>query len=273
MKHQFISKLVSEPMNIDKLRGRTILGSIVSTLLRNERPEKDVCGDPLPKMQIVGDVAIVPIRGVVSMNLPDWIKAWGFNLTDANDIEEEVEQAVSDSNVRMIVYDSDSPGGLSLAGDKLFDVTEWANKKKPVFGYCGDGCDMASTAYEAVASATALLSGPYAAGVGCIGSYLAYLDDTAYWESLGLKFKVFRSGDLKGIGEDALSEEQAAWLQSTVDRAGQNFRKRVMKYRTGIPEEEMQGQWYSGTDAAARGFVAGTAESLNAAIAKFRRMM
>jgi protease-4 len=224
-------------------------------------------------MQVIGDVAVIPIFGVVSMNIPDWIKKYGFNITDANDIEEEVDQALANPAVAMIVFDVDSPGGSSLAGDKLFSVTERANRQKPCFAYCADGCDMASTAYEAVASATALLAGPYAEGVGCIGSYLAFLDDTQFLANMGITFKVFRSGDLKGIGEDALTQEQADYLQSLVDTAGSVFRANVKKYRSGIAVADMQGQWFKGTEAASRGFVAGTAKDLSAAIAKFRRMI
>lgn len=273
MKAQFIDKILSSPWNIDKLRGRNILSQIIGTLLRSERPAEDVCGDPLPVMQILGDVAIIPLCGVVQMAVPDWVKRWGFNLTDANDIEQELTRALADPNVRLIVFDVNSPGGSSLAGDKLFDIVEAANRHKPVFAFCGDGCDMASTAYEAVAACTAIMAGWYAEGVGCVGSYLAWLDDSQYWANLGIKFHVFRSGELKGIGEDALSQAQSDYLQQKVDQAGARFRSAVTKYRTGISADDMHGQWFTGTEAASRGFVAGNARDLNAAIAKFRRMI
>lgn len=276
MKAQFIDKLVSQPWNIDKLRGRTILGQIISRLLKNDRPAEDVCGEPLPKMQIVGDVAIIPVRGVVGMNIPAWVKEYGFNLTDANDIESEILEAQAHPAVSLIVLDVDSPGGLSLAGDKLFDVVKFSQGRmsgKPVFGWCADGCDMASTAYEAVAACTAILAGRFASCVGCVGSYLAWLDDTEFWAQQGIRFKVFRSGDLKGIGEDELSEKQAAYLQSLVDVAGATFRKNVLQFRTGIDPADMQGQWFTGAEAARRGFVSGAAGDLTSAIARFRRMI
>jgi|GEM_PF-2611180 len=272
MKAEFVSKLLSTPFNLDPVRARHILSHLALSLLRNERPAEDICGDPLPKMQIAGPVAIIPIRGVVMMNVPDWIKSYGFNLTDANDIEEEVEEALEDPNVEIIVYDCDSPGGSSLAGDKLFDVTETANRKKKCFGFCADGCDMASTTYEAVASCTALLAGWYAEGVGCIGSYLAMLDDTEFWAQLGIKWEIFRSGELKGIGEDSLSQVQKEYLQKLVDDAGNSFRKNVLKYRTAIDPADMRGQWFDGKAAAIHKFVAGNADDLTAAIAKFRKM-
>jgi protease-4 len=273
MKAQFIDKLVSQPWHISKTRGRTIISHIVATLLKNERPDEDVCGDPLPTMQIVGNAAIIPINGVLQCNVPDWIKAWGFNLTDANDIEEELDTALANEAVELIVLDIDSPGGAALAGDKLFALVEAANKKKPVFAWCGDGADMASSAYEAAAPCRAILTGFFADAVGCVGSYLAMMDDSKFWEQMGITLEVFRSGELKGIGEDALTDDQRAYLQSLVDECGANFRANVLKYRTGIDPADMQGQWFRGDEAARRGFTAGTAKNFDAAMKKFQRMI
>lgn len=275
MKHstlQIQSKLLTQPWHGSAARVKPILASLLQGL-RSERPEEDVFGDPLPKMSIVGDVALIPLVGVLTLNIPDWLKRYGLNLTDANDIAEELNAAVNNPAVSMIVIDSDSPGGLSTAGDKLFDVVEVAARRKPVFGWCADGNDCCSSAYEAVAPARAILCGRHAAAVGCIGSYMAMMDDTEFWKSMGITWEVFRSGDFKGMGEDTLTPEQRAWLQSVTDAYGSRFRKNVSKYRTEIPAEEMQGQYYGGIDAARLGFVAGNARDLSAAISKFRGML
>lgn len=273
MKAQFVSRLLAQPWNYDPIRARPFLANIALKLLRNERPAEDCCGDPLPVMRIENDVAIIPLNNVITINLPDWIKPYGFGLTDANDIEEEVKKATADANVKFTIYDCDSPGGLSLAGDKLFDVTEKANKKKPIFYYCGDGKDVASTAFEAVASCRAGLAGPFAAGIGCIGSYLPWMDDTEMWAQMGIKFEVFRSGELKGMGIDALTPEQRTYLKGLVDEAGASFRKNVSKYRTLIARTDMEGQWFEGRKAAEKGFVMATTPDLNAAIASFRKLL
>jgi ClpP class serine protease len=283
---QFIGRLLCSCWNIDKLRGRSILSSFIQRLRTegrtkdnpasrpaSDRPAEDIFGDPLPKMQIRDDVAIIPIYGVVSIDLPDWIKAYGLDLVDANDIEQEVQQALDNENVKFSVYDCSSPGGLSIAGDKLFDVTDRARRKKPIFAFCWDGRDMASTCYEAVASCTAIMASPFADGVGCIGTYLAFLDDSEFWKQQGFEWIVFRSGELKGIGEDKLSTEQADYLQSISDKYGANFRKNVLKYRKEIDPADMRGQWFTGLEAAANGFSAGTPRNLEEAIKRFRKLV
>lgn len=273
-KTQYVGKLLSACWNIDKLRGRTLLSSLVHTLIRNDRPEEDIFGDALPVMQKLGNIAVIPLIGVISIDVPDWIKEYGICLTDANDIEKELADALRDANIDMIVFDVSSPGGLSIAGDKLFDVVEAAGRKKPVFAYCADGRDMASSAYEAVASARALACGYYAEGVGCVGTYLAYLDDTEFWTQLGIKWELFKSGDIKGIGESVpLTDVQRVFLQEQVDLFGGNFRRNVKKYRTGIADDDLQGQYYDGKTAAKRGFVGFNADDLQTAIAKFKKLI
>lgn len=272
MKAQFLSKLLCRPWNIAPERGRIIIGDIICRLMKNERPDEDYAGNPLPKMQIVGDVAIIPISGVLYINVPDWFKEYGFNLTDANDIAEEVEAALNNPSVSMIVQDIDSPGGDANAGEKLFDLFEAANKKKPVFSWAADGADMCSSAFYSAAPSTAIVTGPFAC-VGSIGTYSSWPDDSQFWKMMGIDWKVFRSGTFKGIGEDAISEEQGEYIQSIVDYYGGKFRDDVSKYRTGIKPEDMQGQYFQGQDAASRGFTAGTAKTRDAALAKFRKMI
>lgn len=271
MRTNFVSKLITSPWNIDPIRARTIIGGMVRKLLKGERPAEDIDGYPLPKLQVVGNVAVIPIVGCVLLNLPDWIKQYGFCLTDADDIEEEITDALNNENVQLIVFNVDSPGGLSLAGDKLFEVVEAADRRKPCFAYCADGCDMASTAYQAVAACRELRAGYYADGIGCVGTYLAYLDDTEFWAQMGITFEVFRSGEFKGIGESVpLTEDQRKYLQSIVDRFGAIIRANVAKYRTAIAEEDLQGQWFDGKTAAQHGFIAGCERNFDSAIRRFQ---
>lgn len=274
MKNQFIDKLVNQSWNIGRIRGRTLMASMIQRL-RAERPPEDLWGDPLPVMTVVGDVAIIPIYGALALNVPDWLKQWGVNLTDVNDIAEEIGQAQIDSRVSMIVLDFDSPGGWSIAGNKLFDTVQnsLAMGGKPILAWCGDGAEVCSAAFQGATPATMFLTGPYASAVGCIGTYLAVLDDTEFWKMMGITIEIIRSGELKGMGMDGLSDPQREFLQSTCDAFGATFRGNVAQYRTLLDPAEMEGQYYSGKEAAKRNFVFANALDLNTAIAKFRRQL
>lgn len=272
MKTQFIDKLVSQPWSIERKRGRALLSSLVQKI-RSDRPAEDNRGRPLPKLSIVGDVAFIPVVGSLLMGLPDYVKEWGLALTDVNDIEQELAQALNDPRVAFVVMDWDSPGGWSVAGNKLFDLVESFAQKKPIFSWCADGAEMCSAAYDGAAPSRMILAGRYALNIGCIGSYYVVLDDSEYWKELGIEWKVFRSGTLKGIGIDAVSDEQADYLQAMTDRFGEKFRSNVSRFRLSLPRTEMEGQYYCGEEAAQRFFVDGNASDLTAALAKFRGLL
>lgn len=276
-KTHFLSKVLSSVWGLDKIRGRTILCSIVHPLLphpASERPEESAFGEPLPCIKKLGDIAMIPVTGVISLDVPAWLKEYGVNLTDANDVVEEINDAKSDQNIRMIVFDVDSPGGLSSAGNLLFEAVEAANRVKPCLAYCGAGRDMASAAYDAIAACSRIYCSPHAEGVGCVGSYSAYLDDTEFWAQMGIKWEVFKSGEFKGIGDgETMTPAQKEFLQSEVDYYGAIFRGNVKKYRTGIADEDLQGQWFQGRRAAQKNFVHGLADDLDAAIRQFRQAL
>lgn len=276
-KTHYISKVLSAVWGLDKIRGRTVLSSIIHPLLprtaRSERPEEDIFGEPLPHMQILGDIAQIPVTGILSMEVPSWLKECGIWLTDVLDIEEEITRALNDANVQMILFDANSPGGLSLAGDYLWEIVEAANRKKPCFCYTGPGRDNASACYNPMSACTALSCSPHAEAIGCVGSYSAYLDDTEFWTMMGMKWEIFKSGEYKGIGESVpLTPAQRDFLQSQADYYGAIIRANVKKYRTAIADEDLQGQWYPGRKAAQKGFVYTLADDAQSAIAKFRRL-
>lgn len=275
-KTHYISKLLGAHWGLDKMRGRTVLCSIIHPLLphpTSDRPEQDIFGEPLPCMQKLGDIARIPIEGVMSIEVPDWLKEYGVWLTDVLDIEKEINDALQDANISMLVFDTNSPGGMSIAGNYLFEIIEAANKKKPCFYYTGPGRDNASACFDSIAGCTAGACSPHSEGVGCVGSYLAYLDDTEFWAKMGITWRIFKSGEYKGIGGSVpLTKNQEDFLQSQADYYGTIIRKNVKKYRTGIADEDLQGQWYPGRLAAQKGFVYTLADDLQSALAKFRRL-
>jgi ClpP class serine protease len=273
LKAQFISRLATTAWDFGtQERTHFIVGGMIRHLLRADRPTEDIFGGPLPGMQTVGDVAVIPISGVMMLNVPDLIKSVGFNVTDINDVEGEISQALKDANISMIALHYHSPGGESVAGQKLFDLVEAAALKKPVLSFSGDGEMMCSASYNGGAPSTAIFLGRYCEAVN-IGTYALNLDDTGFWEQLGMKWEVFRSGEYKAMGIDALSDKQRKYLQGTVDEFGRIFRAGVLKHRSAVTPENMEGQTYRGIEAVKFNFADGIAKDLAEAIARFRRVL
>src|SRR4051812_24631456 len=112
MRTHFLNKILQQTWHMDRGAGRRVIAELTRCIgansIRSERPDETSWGDPLPKMQIVNGVAIIPICGTLLVNVPDWVKQLGCDLTDANDIESEVTAALNNPEVEFIVQDIDS---------------------------------------------------------------------------------------------------------------------------------------------------------------------
>jgi protease-4 len=114
---------------------------------------------------------------------------------------------------------------------------------------------MCSAAYWLASGASAIVATP-SADVGSIGVYLPVLDVTGYYDNLGVKVELLKSGDLKapGFPGTSLSDAQRADLQAGVDAVYGMFTRHVKAHRrTG--DEAMRGQSMMGEQAHAVGLV------------------
>ena len=126
---------------------------------------------------------------------------------------------------------------------------------KPVMAYVDGFCD--SGAYWLASQAGAIYA-TESADVGCIGCYMAMLDQTRALDMAGLKVELFKSGKFKGMGlpGTSLNDEQRAYLQASVDRIADQFKAAVRSGRVKpISDEAMQGQSFSADQAKSIGLI------------------
>jgi len=90
-------------------------------------------------------------------------------------------------------------------------------------------------------------------------------------EMQGIKMVVIKSGKFKGAGIEgtSLDENQMGNLQASVDTIHAEFKEAVNMKRKMVKAEAMEGQVFSGKQAAAQGLVTGLADSFNAALRSF----
>jgi len=129
---------------------------------------------------------------------------------------------------------------------------------------------MASAAYWIASAADRVVASP-SATVGSIGVYIAIPDYSAAAEMAGIKMVVIKSGKFKGAGIEgtSLNADQIENLQASVDTIHTEFKDAVNMKRKLVKAEAMEGQVFSGKQAAAQGLVTGLADSFNAALATF----
>lgn len=211
-------------------------------------------------------IAVVPVYGALAKNLSAWEEECGGG-TDINAIEYAIRQAQADESIEHILLDFDSPGGEVTNIPELASLI--AGSAKPIYAFTD--ASMCSAAYWLASGAKAIWA-TRSACVGSIGVYLAWLDESVRLQLEGVRLQFFAAGKHKGIGLPgrALSEEDRALLQSSVDRIYADFTAAVRAGRgEGISGDVMQGQTFDGAGAKAAGLVSEIVESFEDLIASF----
>jgi len=209
--------------------------------------------DKLPEglMQTQGDIAVINISGPITQRLSSFMKEM-CGMTDLDDMTRAFKDAEASPRIRGIILNIDSPGG-SVTGVPEFGNMV-ANCSKPVVAYTDSMCD--SAAYWIAAGAKEIVAAE-SASVGCIGVYMAYLDQSKRMEMNGLDVELFKTGTFKGMGYPgtSLTEEHRALLQAEVDDIHQWFTGHVSAHRQVSGEDTFEGQDFTGREALKRGLI------------------
>jgi signal peptide peptidase SppA len=217
-----------------------------------------------PKPYVQNGVGIIPVVGVIGKGLSPLEKMMG--AADVNDLSEAVDAFAANPEVEKVAFQISSPGGT------VTGVEELANKirglGKPTLAYTDS--EMASAAYWIGSAADRVVSSP-SATVGSVGVYIAIPDYSAAAEMAGIKMVVLKSGKFKGAGIEgtSLNADQIENLQASVDTIHGEFKDAVLMKRKMVKAEAMEGQTFSGKQAAAQGLVTGLADSFSEALRSF----
>jgi len=219
-----------------------------------------------PKPYVTADgVGVVPIFGVIGgPRLTPIEKMMG--AVDVADISDAIDAFAVNPDVTRIALQVSSPGGTVTGIEELANKVR--NLEKPTMAYTDT--EMASAAYWVASAADRVLSSK-SATVGSIGVYLAVPDYSEAAKMAGIKMVVIKSGKYKGAGIEGttLDEGQMANLQESVDEIHSEFKAAVLMKRKMVKAEAMEGQTFSGKQAAAQGLVTGLADSFSEALRSF----
>lgn len=172
----------------------------------------------------------INIHGDIYTYIPFGVED-GLDVVSGEDIYYYLEQAEDVSqypNVKAVVLDIDSYGGLPVAGEEI------ANKIKemdlPVISAIRGGG--ASAAYW-IASASDRIFASRFSDVGSIGVTMSYLDESDLNQKEGFTWNSISSGKFKDLGnpEKPLTKEEKELLQRDVDIIHEEFIKDVAKNR------------------------------------------
>ncbi len=208
-------------------------------------------------------VATVPIEGVLLRKASPMLQLFGFG--SMQEIGDAVSEAASQSDVRRIVLNIDSPGGTVAGTLELAHQIDEARRRKPVTAFIGG--QGTSAAYWLATCADKIIATPTAM-TGSIGVIALHADRTAQYSQDGLKVEVFRSGELKAPGAYGmpLTDPQRQFMAAGIQEAFQLFRARVNARRPGVANLVFDGRAVMGSQAAQLGLVDSIVMGLSAVL-------
>ena len=229
-----------------------------------KREGVDICGEAteFESMQIQDGTAIIPIRGVMVHGLKMAEKV--DSVVCAEDIEKDIKFAMESSDVKRVVFDIDSPGGMYNGTPELGDVIAKYHGVKPMAAFT-NGL-MASAAYwTGITSGSVYMS--RSASVGSIGVVMMWPDVSKAMEGKGVKIKVFSSGEFKGMTPEVeLTGSQESYLQSRVMSLANEFYSHVKEARAGVNESAFDGRTFQAEEAMELGLIDGLARNVEEVI-------
>ena len=219
-----------------------------------------------PKPYVTADgIGVIPVVGVIGgPRLSPLEKMMG--AVDVADISEALDAFAANPDVQKIALQVSSPGGTVTGVEELANKVR--NIGKPTMAYTDS--EMCSAAYW-IASAADKLTASSSSTRGSFGVYMAIPDYSAAAEMAGIKMVVLKSGKYKGAGIEgtSLNEDQIQNLQASVESIHSEFKAAVLMKRKMVKADAMEGQTFSGKQAAAQGLVTGLADSFSEALRSF----
>lgn len=196
-------------------------------------------------------VAIIPLVGVLTKY--EDLFSWLYGGTSTQRTLAIFEAAVADEQVRAVLFYVDSPGGYIDGVATLAEAI--ADAAKPVWAYVSDNAH--SAAYW-IASQCDRIYANTTAGVGSIGVYRLLDDTSKLFEEAGVKRRIVKAGEFKGVGEDGveITDPQLADQQREVDAVYDVFVDAVASGR-GLDRDDAL------SVATGQSWIAGKAQELN----------
>jgi signal peptide peptidase SppA len=168
-------------------------------------------------------VAVIPVHGVISQRMPMMADVSGGGGASTEQISMQFDSAMSDKQVKAIVFDIDSPGGTSGGVMELSSQIFQARGKKPIISVANG--QMASAAYWIGSSADKIVAAPSAWSIGSVGVYALHSDYSRMMANEGITNTFIKAGKYKTEGNDLepLTEEAKTDIQRMVDAVYGDF--------------------------------------------------
>ena len=203
----------------------------------------------------------IPITGVLdTWDYPMSITGW---LTTYNFLHSRIKEAYTNESIKAVVFNVNSPGGHSMNCRSIAEEIELLSQKKPcqaiVNGYCCSG------AFMLVAKIP--ISATQGSMIGSIGVLGRLVDDSKYFEDMGITFHNISMPDgkkINGTGQALTDEDIERYRNSSIAGIFNDIKSMVSPRVTEEKITELNAATYTSEDALRLGLIDGiiTAEQM-----------
>lgn len=197
-------------------------------------------------------VAIIPVHGAL---LNRFSYSWGF-VTGYNFIRSQFNAAMADDDVKLIVFDCNSPGGMVAGCFETADMIFEGRSEKPSLAVVDSS---SYSACYAIASSAGRMVTTQSAGVGSIGVVAMHVNFGPALKDAGIEITFIHAGAHKVDGNpyEALSPDVKKSIQTSIDKNYATFVNGVARNRN-LSAEVVRGteaKTYDADDALALGLI------------------
>jgi signal peptide peptidase SppA len=234
--------MLSKQMFVNQMNNELLMlhpeyhpSALISELTKIEASEGEMSvytkdsmfGDSKPYRMHDRGIAVIPIHGYLAHRVDSHRPN---TYTGYNYITNLVNAAVDDPEVRSIVLDVNSPGGMVNGAFETADVIRAAREKKPITAIVD------SSAYSAaylLSSAATSIHAPKSGGVGSIGVVTMHVDVSQMLEDEGIKVTMLYAGKYKVDGNpyEKLSEGARSRIETRLSQSYNLFVNTVAENR------------------------------------------
>lgn len=228
----------------------------------------DMFFNPVVKPYVTQNgTGVIQLQGFLAMGLTKFDKMTG--ASDMGDIGDDIDEMLANPAVKRIAFEIDSPGGTVVGTPELADKI--ASIPLPTMSYARKL--MASGAYYTGSQADYVLASPSAI-VGSIGVISVDESYEEAFEKMGIKVEIFRAGKYKApnIAGEGYTEEMREMEQKTVEAMAEEFKQTVLRKRSYASRDDMEGQVFTGREAANKNLITGLASSFAEALVAFEQV-
>lgn len=197
-------------------------------------------------------IAVIPIHGTL---LNRFNGSWGF-VTGYNYVRRQMNLALFDDDVELIVFDIDSPGGEAAGNFELCREVMEAREDKPILAVVDSRC--MSGGYSIAAACSQIAAIP-SASIGSIGVYRMHMDLSKMLENEGVKVTFAKAGEHKVDGNpfEPLSDSVLKEWEASAGKTWDDFIAVVADGRDLSPDEvrATQARIYRSDEALAIGLI------------------